>query len=75
MDAAPAAPALDLSRIIKAHINIRDARANLKRDYEPSDKDLKEAQASSKQPCWITSTSMVWRASGRSTGPSTRRRK
>jgi hypothetical protein len=43
MDAAPAA--LDLSRIIKAHINIRDARSNLKRDYEASDKDLKDAQA------------------------------
>jgi hypothetical protein len=43
--AAPAAPALDLSRIVKAHINIRDARANLKRDYDSSDKDLKEAQS------------------------------
>lgn len=43
MDAAPAA--LDLSRIIKAHVNIRDARSNLKRDYEASDKDLKDAQA------------------------------
>lgn len=43
MDAAPAA--LDLSRIIKAHVNIRDARSALKRDFEASDKDLKDAQA------------------------------
>lgn len=38
------APALDLARIVKAHINIRDARAALKRDFEASDKDLKDAQ-------------------------------
>lgn len=35
---------LDLARITKAHINIRDARHQLKRDYEAADADLKKAQ-------------------------------
>lgn len=39
-----AAPPLDLARIVKAHVNIRDARAQLKQDFDASDADLKAAQ-------------------------------
>jgi KaiC/GvpD/RAD55 family RecA-like ATPase len=35
---------LDLSRITQAHINIRDARHDLKRQFEEADADLKRAQ-------------------------------
>lgn len=35
---------LDLGKITRAHLNIRDARAKLKQDYEASDRDLKDAQ-------------------------------
>lgn len=42
MDAQPAQ--LDLSKIVKAHINIRDARAQLKKQFDEADVDLKAAQ-------------------------------
>lgn len=35
---------LDLAKITKAHINIRDARHQLKKQYEEADIDLKKAQ-------------------------------
>lgn len=38
------APALDLGKVTRAHINIRDARAGLKRDFDASDAELKAAQ-------------------------------
>lgn len=38
------APDLDLGKITKAHINIRDARNELRKQYEASDADLKAAQ-------------------------------
>lgn len=36
--------ALDLGRLTKAHINIRDARAALKKQYDDADVDLKASQ-------------------------------
>ena len=39
------APDLDLGKITKAHINIRDARNELRKQYEAEDAKLKEAQA------------------------------
>lgn len=39
------APELDLGKVTKAYINIRDARNALRKDYEASDEKLKEAQA------------------------------
>ena len=39
------APDLDLGKITKAHINIRDARNELRKKYEAEDAKLKEAQA------------------------------
>lgn len=38
------APKVDLGRITKAHINIRDARSVLKKRYDEADKVLKESQ-------------------------------
>jgi hypothetical protein len=35
---------IDLDRITKAHINIRDARRELKKQYEANDADLMKAQ-------------------------------
>lgn len=35
---------MDFIRITRAHINLRDARSELKKKYEADDKDLKEAQ-------------------------------
>jgi hypothetical protein len=35
---------LDLGKITKAHINIRDARSALKKQYDEADTDLKKAQ-------------------------------
>lgn len=35
---------LDLGKITRAHINIRDARTKLRQEYEAADKDLKDAQ-------------------------------
>ena len=35
---------LDLNEITKAYLNIRDARASLRRQYETSDADLAESQ-------------------------------
>jgi hypothetical protein len=36
---------LDLGKITKAHINIRDARNQLRKQYEEADTELKAAQA------------------------------
>jgi hypothetical protein len=38
------AAGLDLGRITKAHINIRDARSQLRKQFEEADSDLKVAQ-------------------------------
>jgi hypothetical protein len=38
------APQADLGKITKAHINIRDARAQLKKQFDDADADLKKAQ-------------------------------
>lgn len=38
------APELDLGKITKAHINIRDARTALRKQYEEADADLKQSQ-------------------------------
>lgn len=35
---------LDLGKITKAHINIRDARTQLRKQYEEADADLKKSQ-------------------------------
>lgn len=43
MEAAP--PALDFARIVKAHINIRDARSQLKKQFDEADAELKASQA------------------------------
>ena len=37
-------PEIDLGRITRAHINIRDARTQLRKQYEESDAELKKAQ-------------------------------
>lgn len=37
-------PELDLGTVTKAHINIRDARSALRKQYEEEDAKLKEAQ-------------------------------
>jgi hypothetical protein len=39
-----AAPEIDLGRVTKAHINLRDARTQLRQDYEAQDATLKAAQ-------------------------------
>jgi hypothetical protein len=41
---APATPQLDLAKIVKAHINIRDARQQLKKQFDKADADLVAAQ-------------------------------
>jgi hypothetical protein len=38
------APALDIGRVTAAHINIRDARHELKKQFDEADSDLKKAQ-------------------------------
>ncbi len=38
------APVIDLGKLTKAHINIRDARAALKKQFDDSDADLKASQ-------------------------------
>lgn len=37
-------PEMDLGKVTKAHINIRDARNELRKQYEAEDAKLKEAQ-------------------------------
>lgn len=39
------APEIDLGQVTRAHINIRDARSKLRKQYDDSDADLKAAQA------------------------------
>lgn len=38
------APEIDLGQVTKAHINVRDARNALRKQYEASDASLKEVQ-------------------------------
>lgn len=38
-------PAVDFARIVKAHINIRDHRAQLKKQFDEADQQFKQAQA------------------------------
>lgn len=37
-------PVIDLGKLTKAHINIRDARAGLKKDFDAADAELKASQ-------------------------------
>lgn len=39
------APSLDLTRVTKAFLNIREARAELRKQYEEKDSDLQQSQA------------------------------
>lgn len=41
---APKATDIDLAKVTRAHINIRDARSQLKKQYDDADADLKKAQ-------------------------------
>lgn len=43
-DLAPPAPSIDLGKITRAHINIRDARAALSKQFQDADADLKKSQ-------------------------------
>lgn len=40
----PVKAGIDLTQVVKAHINIRDARNKLRKDFEEKDAELKESQ-------------------------------